>query len=82
MDFKRRHDGIPATVIQVEYDPNRSARIALISYIDGKKSYILAPSQLRVGATVESGPGADIRVRKGVEVGARSATAAYDPGAP
>jgi large subunit ribosomal protein L2 len=55
VDFKRRHDGIPATVVQIEYDPNRSARIALISYLDGKKSYILAPKDLKVGDTVLSG---------------------------
>src|SRR4029077_14292908 len=62
IDFKRTKDGIPANVAAIEYDPNRSARIALLHYADGFKSYILAPSQLRVGATVESGPTADIRV--------------------
>jgi large subunit ribosomal protein L2 len=62
VDFKRRKDGVPAKVAAIEYDPNRSARIALLHYADGAKSYILAPSQLRVGAVVESGPGADIKV--------------------
>ena len=61
IDFKRRKDGVPARVAAIEYDPNRSARIALLHYADGAKSYILAPARLRVGATVESGPGADIR---------------------
>src|SRR5436309_1020248 len=61
VDFKRRKDGVPAKVAAIEYDPNRSARIALLHYADGAKSYILAPARLRVGATVESGPGADIR---------------------
>src|SRR5262249_11967364 len=59
--FKRTKDGVPAKVAAIEYDPNRSARIALLHYADGAKSYILAPARLRVGATVESGPGADIR---------------------
>jgi large subunit ribosomal protein L2 len=62
IDFKRRKDGIPARVAHIEYDPNRSAYIALLHYADGEKRYILAPQRLRVGATVESGPGADIRV--------------------
>src|SRR3984957_6883727 len=62
VDFKRRKDGIPAKVAEIEYDPNRSAYIALLHYADGEKSYILAPQRLRVGATVQSGPTADIRV--------------------
>jgi large subunit ribosomal protein L2 len=62
IDFKRRKDGVPAKVAEIEYDPNRSAYIALLHYADGEKRYILAPQRLRVGATVESGPGADIRV--------------------
>ena len=61
IDFKRRKDAVPATVAAIEYDPNRSARIALLHYADGAKAYILAPAGLKVGATVESGPGADIR---------------------
>jgi large subunit ribosomal protein L2 len=61
VDFKRLKDGVPAKVAAIEYDPNRSARIALLHYADGAKSYILAPARLAVGATVESGPGADIK---------------------
>jgi large subunit ribosomal protein L2 len=61
IDFKRRKDGVPARVAHIEYDPNRSAYIALLHYADGEKRYILAPQRLRVGATVQSGPGADIR---------------------
>jgi large subunit ribosomal protein L2 len=62
IDFKRRKDGIPAKVAAIEYDPNRSAYIALLHYADGEKRYILAPARLRVGGTVQSGPGADIAV--------------------
>src|SRR5882762_5257610 len=62
IDFKRRKDGVPAKVAHIEYDPNRSAYIALLHYADGEKRYILAPQRLGVGATVESGPTADIRV--------------------
>jgi large subunit ribosomal protein L2 len=61
IDFKRVKDGVPAKVAAIEYDPNRSARIALLHYADGAKAYILAPAGLRPGATVESGPEADIR---------------------
>ena len=61
IDFKRRKDGVPAKIASIEYDPNRSAYIALLHYADGAKSYILAPQGLRPGDTVESGPGADIR---------------------
>jgi large subunit ribosomal protein L2 len=61
VDFKRRKDGVPAKVAAIEYDPNRSARIALLHYVDGAKAYILAPAGLRVGAMVESGPDADIK---------------------
>ena len=61
IDFKRVKDGVPAKVAAIEYDPNRSARIALLHYADGAKSYILAPARLRVGTTVESGPAADIK---------------------
>jgi large subunit ribosomal protein L2 len=61
IDFKRVKDGVPAKVAAIEYDPNRSARIALLHYADGAKAYILAPARLRVGATVESGPAADIK---------------------
>jgi large subunit ribosomal protein L2 len=62
IDFRRTKDGVPATVAAIEYDPNRSARIALLHYHDGEKRYILAPKNLQVGAQVESGPGADIKV--------------------
>src|ERR1700744_2030599 len=55
IDFKRRKDGVPAKVAHIEYDPNRSAYIALLHYADGEKRYILAPARLQVGATVESG---------------------------
>src|ERR1051326_1185462 len=61
VDFKRVKDGVPAKVAAIEYDPNRSARIALLHYADGAKAYILAPARLQVGATVESGPGVDIK---------------------
>jgi large subunit ribosomal protein L2 len=61
VDFKRTKDGVPAKVKAIEYDPNRSANIALLHYADGAKAYILAPARLRVGATVESGPSSDIR---------------------
>jgi large subunit ribosomal protein L2 len=62
VDFKRTRDGVPAKVAAIEYDPNRSAYIALLHYHDGVKSYIIAPNRLRVGMTVLSGPGADITV--------------------
>src|SRR5881392_233941 len=61
IDFKRRKDGVPAKVAAIEYDPNRTAYIALLHYADGDKRYILAPARLRVGDTVSSGPDADIR---------------------
>src|SRR5215216_7321885 len=62
IDFKRRKDGVPAKVAHIEYDPNRSAYIALLHYADGEKRYILAPARLEVGATVESGERAEIQV--------------------
>jgi large subunit ribosomal protein L2 len=61
IDFKRKKDGIPAKVASVEYDPNRSARIALLHYLDGEKRYILSPVGLTVGQTIVSGPDADIK---------------------
>ncbi len=61
VDFKRNKDGIPAKVAQVEYDPNRSARIALLHYVDGEKRYILAPQGVEVGDSLMSGPDAEIR---------------------
>ena len=62
IDFKRDKYGIPATVATIEYDPNRSSRIALVHYADGEKRYILQPVGLKVGATVSSGPEADILI--------------------
>jgi len=61
VDFRRNKDGVPAKVATVEYDPNRSARIALLHYLDGEKRYILAPEGLRVGDRVESGERTDVR---------------------
>ena len=61
IDFKRNKDGVPAKVASIEYDPNRSARVALLHYVDGEKRYILAPVGLNVGDNVMSGPNADIR---------------------
>jgi large subunit ribosomal protein L2 len=62
IDFRRNKDGVPATVASVEYDPNRSARIALLHYHDGEKRYIIAPRNLVVGSIVESGTDADIKI--------------------
>ncbi len=62
IDFKRNKDGVPATVKSIQYDPNRSANIALLVYADGEKRYILAPVGLNVGDKVVSGPGSDIKV--------------------
>lgn len=62
IDFKRDKLGIPGKVVSIEYDPNRSARIALIKYVDGEYRYILAPDGLEVGATVMSGSGVDVKV--------------------
>lgn len=61
IDFKRNKDGVPGRVATIEYDPNRTANIALIHYADGEKRYIIAPKGLKVGDTVESGPSADIK---------------------
>lgn len=60
IDFKRDKHGVPGTVASVEYDPNRTARIALINYADGEKRYILAPDGLKVGQSIQAGPDADI----------------------
>ncbi len=68
IDFKRNKDGIPGKVHSVEYDPNRSANIALINYLDGEKRYILAPKGLEVGMTVESGEVVDIVVGNAMEL--------------
>lgn len=62
IDYKRNKDGIPAKVASIEYDPNRSANIALLHYADGEKKYILAPLGLNVGDVLESGEHADIKV--------------------
>ncbi len=62
IDFKRNKDNIEGRVATIEYDPNRSANIALINYVDGEKRYILAPKGLKVGMTIESGEGSDIKV--------------------
>src|ERR1044072_4890114 len=62
IDFKRDKKEIPAKVATIEYDPNRTAFIALLHYVDGEKRYILAPARLTVGMTVESGPSAEMRV--------------------
>ncbi len=62
IDFKRDKHGVPGKVASIEYDPNRTARIALIHYLDGEKRYILAPAGLHVGMMVQSGPDAEIRV--------------------
>lgn len=61
IDFKRRKDAVPAKIASIEYDPNRTAYIALLHYADGEKRYILAPQRVKVGDTVTSGPGSDIR---------------------
>ncbi len=68
IDFKRDKFGVPGRVAEIEYDPNRSANIALIYYADGEKRYILHPRGLRVGDTVESGPSADVRVGNALPV--------------
>ncbi len=62
IDFKRNKEGVPAKVVAIEYDPNRSANIALLAYADGSKAYIIAPEGLSVGATVENGPNAEVKV--------------------
>jgi large subunit ribosomal protein L2 len=69
VDFKRNKEGVPATVVAVEYDPNRTARIALLHYKDGAKSYILAPKGLRVGSLVQSGSDAEIAVGNSKRLG-------------
>ena len=68
IDFKRIKDNIPAAVQSIEYDPNRSANIALIAYKDGEKAYILAPKELKVGDVVESGASVDIKVGNAMEI--------------
>ncbi|MDO4833597.1 MAG: 50S ribosomal protein L2 [Bacillota bacterium] len=68
IDFKRDKDGIPGTVATIEYDPNRSANIALINYADGEKRYIVAPNKLSVGDVIHSGVDADIKVGNALPV--------------
>ena len=62
IDFKRNKDGVPATVASIEYDPNRTANIALLNYVDGEKAYIIAPKGLKVGTTLMNGKDAEIKV--------------------
>lgn len=68
IDFNRDRDNIPATVVSIEYDPNRSANIALLQYEDGIKTYILAPLGLKVGTIIESGPKADIKAGNSLRI--------------
>jgi large subunit ribosomal protein L2 len=69
IDFKRNRLGQPATVREIEYDPNRSARIALVEYADGERRYILHPKGLKVGDVVSSGPGTDVRLGNALPLG-------------
>jgi large subunit ribosomal protein L2 len=69
IDFRRNKPGMPAVVTEIEYDPNRSARIALVKYEDGELRYILHPKGLKVGDTISSGPGADIRTGNALPLG-------------
>jgi large subunit ribosomal protein L2 len=69
IDFKRDKRGIPAKVAHIEYDPNRSSRIALLHYADGEKRYIVAPQLLKVGDTILAGPGAEVRPGHAMELG-------------
>lgn len=68
IDFKRNKDGIPGKVATIEYDPNRTAYIALIHYVDGEKRYIIAPNGLKVGDMIESGENADIKVGNALKI--------------
>ncbi len=68
IDFKRNKDGIPGKVAAIEYDPNRSANIALIHYVDGEKRYILAPYKIKVGDVIESGENADIKIGNALQL--------------
>ncbi len=69
IDMRRRKDGVPGRVASIEYDPNRSARIALLAYADGEKRYILAPTDVQVGHVVTAGPGSDIKPGNTLELG-------------
>jgi large subunit ribosomal protein L2 len=68
IDFKRTKDGIPGKVAAIEYDPNRTANIALINYVDGEKRYILAPHNIKVGDMIESGEKADIKIGNALQL--------------
>ncbi len=68
IDFKRTKDGVPGRVAAIEYDPNRTANIALINYVDGEKRYILAPNKIKVGDMIESGKDADIKIGNAMEL--------------
>lgn len=68
IDFKRNKDGIVANVAAIEYDPNRSANIALLNYVDGEKRYIIAPKGLKVGTKIQSGKGSDIKIGNALEL--------------
>ncbi|MGM0396317.1 MAG: 50S ribosomal protein L2 [Bacillota bacterium] len=68
IDFKRTKDGVPGKVAAIEYDPNRSANIALIHYVDGEKRYILAPHKIKVGDMIESGENADIKIGNALQL--------------
>ncbi len=86
IDFKRNKDGIPAKVSAIEYDPNRTANIALLSYVDGEKRYILAPNGLKVGDIITNGPDAEIHVgnalpMRNIPVGAEIHNIEMKPGA-
>ena len=69
VDFRRDKDGIPARVAEIEYDPNRSAQLALLNYRDGEKRYILCPVDLMIGDTIESGPGVDVKAGNALPLG-------------
>jgi large subunit ribosomal protein L2 len=68
IDFRRQKDGVRARIVAIEYDPNRSARIALVAYADGEKRYIVAPEGVNVGDFIEAGPGSDIKPGNALEL--------------
>jgi large subunit ribosomal protein L2 len=68
IDFKRNKDGIPGRIATIEYDPNRTANIALVNYADGEKRYIIAPKNIKVGTMIMSGKDADIKVGNALEL--------------
>jgi len=85
IDFKRNKDGIPAVVAAIEYDPNRTANIALLHYVDGEKRYIIAPNKLKVGDKLQSGPDAEVRIgnslpMKNIPIGAEIHNIEMKPG--